>query len=110
MDEPDAFDTAPSSVLRLLSTPGVNTAGLLAWARNGYVSELTRGGPVAPFIAVFAEGYGLGAVVAERVLRGETSAVIDGEEVELRLNGEETHLVRTCGQVGRAGLKAVVQA
>ena len=99
----------PASVVRLLSTPGVNTAGLLAWAKAGYAAEMKFGRPVGPFIAVFAEGYGLGAVVAERVLRGETDLVVDGEEVELRLNGEETRLFKTCGQANARDPKTTVQ-
>ena len=97
-----------ASVVRLLSTPGVNTAGLLAWARAGYAAEMAAGQPVGPFIAVFAEGYGLGAVVAERVLRGETDLVVDGEEVELRLNSEETRLFKTCGQAASRDPKTTV--
>ena len=109
MIETEIEGTRTASVVRLLSTPGVNTAGLLAWAKAGYTAEMRLGRPVGPFIAVFAEGYGLGAVVAERVLRGDTDLVVDGEEVELRLNSEETRLFKTCGQSSSRDPKTTVQ-
>jgi hypothetical protein len=109
MIEIETEGTQTASIVRLLSTPGVNTAGLLAWAKAGYTAERKSGRPVGPFIAVFAEGYGLGAVVAERVLRGETDLLVDGEEVELHLNSEETRLFKTCGQAANRDPKTTVQ-
>lgn len=96
--ETPAVNQTTANVVRLLSSPAINTAGLLVWAREGYVAERRRGGAVASFIAVFGDGYALGTVLAERLLRGETNARIVGDEVELYLTEEEARLLRSCQQ------------
>lgn len=92
------INTAPlneGKVLRLKSTPMLNTAGTLTWARVVYQTEVQRRGAVAPFIAIFADGYGLGAVLAERLLRGETVYTAQGEEVLVMLDDEEARMYDT---------------
>jgi len=76
-------------VLRLRSTPSVYVVGLLHWARDGYAVARATGGPVAEFIQVFADGYRLGAVLAEGLLRDEIPVTFETADVVLRLTDEE---------------------
>lgn len=78
--------------VRLNATEMVNTAGLVRWAMLGYRTERRRDGPVGPFIALLADGYRLGSVLAERVLRGEIVTHFDGDEVVLMLDADNARL------------------
>lgn len=78
--------------IRLTANPLVNTAGLLEWACIGFRTEKARGGHLAPFLAVLADGYKLGIVLAERVLRGEIMTLVEGEEVVLLLDAESARI------------------
>jgi hypothetical protein len=84
----------PPYRLVLRSTPLVCAAGLLQWARNGYTVARATEQPVAPFIQVFADGYRLGAVLAEQLLRGDIATSIDAGDVVLSLSMEEHHAYR----------------
>lgn len=89
----DRQDRMPWAMrLRLAASPMVNTAGLIDWACVGFETERARGGRLAPFIAVLASGYGLGIVLAERVLRGEIMALVDDEAVVLLLDAENARI------------------
>ncbi|HET9642743.1 MAG TPA: hypothetical protein VFP68_05195 [Burkholderiaceae bacterium] len=75
--------------LHLKSTPLVYVLGLLHWACQGYRAAEDTEQPVAPYIKVFAEGYRLGPVLAERLLRAEIPVSSDGVDIVLRLTSEE---------------------
>lgn len=58
--------------LVLTTTCGrTNLPSLLHWSRSGYQTALAEHREVGSFIQVFAEGYGLGVILAEQLLRGE---------------------------------------
>lgn len=78
--------------VRLSATEMVNAAGLVQWAMLGYRAERGRDGPVGPFIALLADGYRLGSVLAERVLRGEIVTHFDGDAVVLMLDADNARL------------------
>lgn len=87
---PEIFSWARQ--IRLNATEMVNTAGLVQWAMLGYRTERHRDGPVGPFIALLADGYRLGSVLAERVLRGEIMTHFEGDAVVLMLDAENARL------------------
>lgn len=87
---PECFSWARQ--VRLNPNRMVNAAGLVQWAMLGYRTERHRDGPVGPFIAVLAEGYGLGIVLAERVLRGDIVTRFDGEAIVLMLDAANARL------------------
>jgi hypothetical protein len=82
--------------LVLKSTPLIQVTGLLHWARDGYAVARATDEPVAPYIQVFADGYRLGALLSERLLREEIPVSYDGDDLVLSLSEEEyrTYVVR----------------
>lgn len=93
--EADIPDDGADRTVRLKSTSFCHVPGTLAWAKAGYQAELCCFGAVGPFIGVFADGYRLGAVLAERVLRGDIVSVVDGDTVILKLSEDEYRLYRS---------------
>lgn len=90
---PAAQDGQPwATRVRLTANPLVNTAGLVRWAMIGFQAEQKRGGHLATFLAVLADGYGLGLELAARVLRKEIVTLFEGEEVVLLLDAENTRI------------------
>jgi hypothetical protein len=85
MDEMNNQEPCIATKLRLKSNGLIDVVNLLAWARRTYRCEMQLRGPVAPIIAPFSDGYGLGPVLAERLLRAEIQAVADGDEVVIWL-------------------------
>ena len=73
----------------LKSTPKIQVVGLLHWARDGYAAARATNGPVAPYIQVFSDGYRLGALLSERLLREEIPVSVDGEDLVLSLSEDE---------------------
>ncbi len=90
---------------RLHSTIGIDTAHMLRIAKEGYAMALAKGAPVAPFIAMFADGYQLGTVLAERILSGATQSYEDGPDVTLLLSEQD---VANLQGVGHAALVRLV--
>lgn len=88
--------------LRLTANPLVHTAGLVEWARIGFETEKARDGHLAPFLVVLADGYRLGIVLAERVLRGEIMTLVENEEVVLLLDAENARIYETVQRNARA--------
>jgi hypothetical protein len=74
---------------RLTSTEAINASGILRWAQLGYQASIKQQQAVAPFIAVMADGFGLGVVLAERVLRGEIKYVIEDSDVILLMTEQD---------------------
>ncbi|RTL26841.1 MAG: hypothetical protein EKK47_20145 [Burkholderiales bacterium] len=85
--QPELLD--PRHRLQLTSRDLLSAPGLVNWAKAGYATEISRGGHVGPFIAVLADGYDLGPILAEKVLRGEISVVEDGICAVLLLDDEQ---------------------
>jgi hypothetical protein len=71
--------------MRLESNDWAHTPGIVSWALNGYRDAKRIDAPVGPFLAVLAYGYDLGAVIAERVLRGDILHRVEGDEVVISL-------------------------
>lgn len=88
--------------IRLTANRLVHTAGLVEWASTGFQTEKARGGHLAPFLAVLADGYQLGIVLAERVLRGEIMTLVENEEVVLLLDAENARIYDTVQRAMRA--------
>ncbi len=101
--EVDISDDCADRTVRLLSTSFCHVPGVLAWAKAGYQAELCCFGAVGPFIGVFADGYRLGAVLAERVLRGDILTVVDGDAVLLKLSEDEYRLYRSSNPKSMSG-------
>ena len=99
--EPQNFQPWATRV-RLTANRLVNTAGLVEWASIGFQTEKARGGHLAPFLATLADGYQLGIVLAERVLRGEIMTLVENEEVVLLLDAECARIYDTERRIARA--------
>lgn len=82
---------------RLRSTVGIDTAHMLRIAKDGYAMARAKGAPVAPFIAMFADGYQLGVVLAERILSGATASFEDGPDVTLLLSQQDVDSLKGLG-------------
>jgi len=77
--------TEPALEVRLTSNALAYTPGIFAWTQTGYRAAKQQDDPLAPFISVLADGYDLGAVIAERVLRGDIAHRVEGDDVVLSL-------------------------
>ena len=75
----------PALELRLTSNELAHTPGIVAWTLAGYRAAKRNDDHVGPFIAVLSDGYDLGAVIAERVLRGDIVHRVEGDDVVLCL-------------------------
>lgn len=82
----DSQDIGPLALeVRLGSNDLVYTPGIVSWAVKGYRDAKRIDDHVATFLAVLADGYDLGAVIAERVLRGDIPHRVEGDEVVILL-------------------------
>jgi hypothetical protein len=67
-----------------------NAATLLKWARSGYDAAAKTKAHVGPFVQIFADGFNLGAMLAEALLRGEIPVeIVDDDSLHILLNKEQ---------------------
>lgn len=76
-------------IVRLLSDRSIHAPGIVQWATCFYRTSQEQGKPVGPSLAVLADGFDLGVVLAERVLSGSVPFHIEGDTVVLSLNEED---------------------
>ena len=75
----------PALELRLTSIELAHTPRIVAWTLAGYRAAKRNDDLVGPFIAVLCDGYDLGVVIAERVLRGDIAHRVECDDVVLCL-------------------------
>lgn len=67
-----------------------NASTLLKWARSGYESASKSKSHVGPYVQIFADGFDLGALLAECLLRGEIPVeIVDDDTLHMLLNKDQ---------------------
>lgn len=97
--------------LVLTSTDSTNVSTLLKWARSGYETASRSHARLGDYLQIFADGFDLGTVLAEGLMRGDIPVeIIDDSTLHVMLNEEQalqyTSRVRGISPLGEATLLA----
>lgn len=76
--------------LVLTAAPKTNAPTLLRWARAGYSSANREGTSIGKYLEVFADGFNLGIVIAECLMRGTVPVeIVDDETLHVLLTDQQ---------------------
>ena len=97
--------------LVLTSADSTNVATLLKWTRAGYETAMRSSARLGDYLQVFADGFNLGTVLAEALMRGDIPVeIVDDSTLHVMLSAEQASLymsrARGISPLGEATLLA----